>query len=236
MEVVARTEYIKMIELQNTIKSKAEFEKKKEEISNISMYKFINSDHSLDSYTQDYKLEDIFDEIYPVYLREFQEFAGKNNQLMIGKKGIQYSLIDLSGSLHDSIQMEHGWKLQLSTVGYTCVYFINGNKMKIFNFLKQNNESVREKNDQLFSRHLFKFKEELAAEYEFDLEKTLFLADYKDSQKTSFAVVDENHQIYRIEGQKVIKHQKITNLDSENSFDSKKTLSFGFPYLRICIL
>lgn len=106
--------------------------------------------------------------------------------------------------------------------------------MKIFSFKKQKNENSRDRNDQLYSRYLFKFHEELAMEHEFDLEKSRLVADYKDSQKTSFAIVDENHQIYKVEGKKVTKHKITTISNSPNPSDTDYTISFGFPYLRIC--
>ena len=231
MEIVARTEYVKMIELQNLVKNRVEFEKKKAELSSISMYNLIRESHTVDSYSLEFKLRESFDDIHPVYLREFSESAGKNNQILIVKRGISYSLVDLSGTVHDTIQMDKGWRLQLSTVGYTSVYFIKQEKMKIFSFRKQKNERKRDKNDQLYSRYIFKFHEELAMEHEFDLEKSRLVADYKDSQKTSFAIVDENHQIYKVEGSKVIKHNK-TAISEASSTDY--TISFGFPYIRVC--
>ena len=70
------------------MKNRVDFEKKKAELSTIGMYNLIQATHSLDSYSTDYKLKESFDDIHPVYLREFSESAGKNNQILIAKRGI----------------------------------------------------------------------------------------------------------------------------------------------------
>lgn len=224
--------YIKLLKAKQSNNRELDFEAQYQLLSEDGRYGFL-TEASIDynSFITRFKLPKAYTDIRSIQVNKFVENSGYGNEMLIARNGNQYDLIDIRGTVHDSIEQDG--ELLLSSSGYSNVYYIKQHSITAYSIKGTKNPIKRESHDQMYSRLNFKFdkKEEIEVN-SIDLETALFITDYKDSQKVSFAVVGQDRTISVISENyygKVV--DKTTN--STIVIDEFQVIDFAFPNLRL---